>query len=199
MNGKVIAIVNRKGGSGKTTTSKNLAYDLTLHGNKVLLIDADPQCNATDGLSVAGRNYKKTILGLLRCESINRCIYHTRFKNLDIIPGSDYLASEDVMDDIFINQLKNVADVYDYIIFDTSPYFNKLTVEILKTHDLVIIPTEIAEDSVKGMMITIREMLHLFHTAKFRILYTKIDTSRETEKALKELYKQLGNVSFKGR
>ena len=92
---KIIAITNRKGGSGKTTTAKNLAYDLTLNGKHVLLIDLDPQCNATEGLT--SRKYSRTVIGMLEWMPVRKCIYKTRFKDLDILPGNDYLASTEAV------------------------------------------------------------------------------------------------------
>lgn len=150
---KIIAITNRKGGSGKTTTAKNLAYDLTLNGKHVLLIDLDPQCNATEGLT--SRKYSRTVIGMLEWMPVRKCIYKTRFKDLDILPGNDYLASTEVQDDILIKQVLPIREDYDHIVIDTSPYFNKLTAEILKISDLVIIPTLLEDDSMRGVMTTI--------------------------------------------
>lgn len=193
---KIVVIANRKGGCGKTTTAKNLAYDLTLLEKKVLLVDFDPQCNSTDGLT--SRNYKKSVIGLLKNEDIHKCIFNTRFKNLDILPGNDYLASEEVPDNIIKEQLEKVKDEYDYIIIDTSPFFNKLIAELLLVHDLVIIPCEVSEDSIKGMMTTINELSALCsNSIQFKALYTKVDESKETINDLKELQTQLGSVSFK--
>ena len=138
--GKTIAITNRKGGSGKTTTAKNIAYDLTLCNKKVLLIDLDPQCNATEGLS--GRKYSRSVIGMLQLENVHKCIYKTRFNDLDILPGNDYLASTEILDDVLYRQISPLRNEYDFIIIDTSPYFNKLTAEILKISDLVILPTD---------------------------------------------------------
>lgn len=196
MEAKVIAIINRKGGCGKTTTAKNLAYDLSNLNKRVLLIDMDPQRNCTDGLSI--RKYKKTVISLLQ-GNIKKCIYTTRFKNLDLIPGSDYLASEKVDDQIVKNQLQQVKKEYDYIIIDTSPYFNKLIAEIMLAHDFIIIPTEVLEDSVKGMVTTISELQHLGgNDINFKILFTKIDRlSRRSMKNLLELQNQLNLVSLK--
>lgn len=196
MKSKVIVIANRKGGSGKTTTAKNLGYNLTSSGYRVLLVDCDPQCNMSDGLT--GREYKRSILSLLKYENIHKCIYKTRFPGLDIIPGSDFLASEEIQDDVIKKQLDTVKEEYDYIIIDTSPYFNKLTVEILKAHDMVIIPTEINEDSLKGMITTMSELSMMFdNNVLFRILYTKIDATKETMRALESVQQELGSVSFK--
>lgn len=192
---KVIVIANRKGGCGKTTTAKNLSYDLTRLNKKVLLVDFDPQCNATDGLT--NRKYKKSVIGLLKNESINKCIFKTRFGNLDIIPGNDYLASEEVPSLIIKEQLAKVSDDYDYIIIDTSPYFNKLIAEILLAHDLVVIPSEIAEDSLKGMMTTIQELSALCdNKIQFKVLFTKVDTTKETLRDYEELKNGLNQMCF---
>lgn len=196
-NGKVIVIVNRKGGCGKTTTTKNLGYDLTLKGNKVLIADFDPQCNSTDGISASNRKYKKTVLGMLKNEDIHKCIYKTRFDNLDILPGSDFLASEDIKENLIKEQLDKVRSDYDYILIDSSPYFNALTVELLIAHDLVIIPCEVEEDSIKGMLTTINELQVFDSGAKFKILYTKTTKKKYLQKNLADLYEMLGNVSFK--
>lgn len=193
---KVIVVANRKGGCGKTTTVKNIAYNLSQKGKKILIVDFDPQCNLTDGLT--NRSYKKTVIGLLKNESIEKCIFNTRFENLDIIPGNDYLASEEIKDDLIMNQLNLIKDTYDYIVIDTSPYFNKLIAEVMKPHDLIIIPSEIGEDSIKGMMTTIEELSMLCGShIKFRVLYTKVDDTAETRNDLSELQDELRNVSFK--
>ena len=112
--GKTIAITNRKGGSGKTTTAKNIAYDLTLCNKKVLLIDLDPQCNATEGLS--GRKYSRSVIGMLQLENVHKCIYKTRFNDLDILPGNDYLASTEILDDVLYRQISPLRNEYDFIL-----------------------------------------------------------------------------------
>lgn len=192
----IIVITNRKGGSGKTTTAKNLAYNLKKDVDRVLLIDMDPQCNATDGLS--SREFKKSVLGLLRGADIHHSIFHTRFSRLDIIPGSDYLASENIQDNILDEQLDSVRSEYDYIVIDTSPYFNKLTVEILKAGDLVLIPTPLDEDSLKGASTTIQELTALFN-GKLRccVLPTMVDDTKYAAKLLQQLQQALGSLCFK--
>ena len=192
---KIIAITNRKGGSGKTTTAKNLAYDLTLKGKRVLLIDLDPQCNATEGLT--RRKYKRTVIGMLQWMPVRKCIYKTRFKDLDILPGNDYLASTEVQDNILIKQVLPVREDYDHIIIDTSPYFNKLTAEILKISDLVIIPTLLEDDSMKGVMTTILALMALFgDTIRCKVLATMVDDSRFAENLLTALKKDVGILCF---
>lgn len=195
--GKVIVIVNRKGGCGKTTTTKNLGYDLAKLGNRVLLADFDPQCNTTDGLST--RKFKKTVLSVLKNEDIKKCVYKTRFDNLDILAGSDYLASEEIKDNVIKEQLEKLKCEYDYILIDSSPYFNNLIAELLIAHDLVIIPCEVEEDSIKGMLTTINELQSIDSAAFFRILYTKVTKKKYLQKNLSELYETLGSVSFKNQ
>ena len=193
--GKTIAITNRKGGSGKTTTAKNIAYDLTLCNKKVLLIDLDPQCNATEGLS--GRKYSRSVIGMLQLENVHKCIYKTRFNDLDILPGNDYLASTEILDDVLYRQISPLRNEYDFIIIDTSPYFNKLTAEILKISDLVIIPTLLEDDSLKGVMTTIQELITLFDgDIRCKVLPTMVDKTKYTEKLLLGLKEDIGNMCF---
>ena len=99
---KIITIVNRKGGCGKTTTTKNLGYSLAKKGYRVLLVDYDPQCNTTKGLSK--RNYKKTVVDMMRGIDIRRCIYNTRY-DMDILPGNQFLASEEIANQVITDQM----------------------------------------------------------------------------------------------
>ena len=102
---KIITIVNRKGGCGKTTTTKNLGYELAKLGYRVLLVDYDPQCNTTKGLSK--REYKTTIIDLIRGKNVHKCIYTTRH-NMDIIAGNKFLASEDINNQIIVEQMNMI-------------------------------------------------------------------------------------------
>lgn len=193
--GKTITIANRKGGSGKTTTAKNIAYDLTLCNMKVLLIDLDPQCNATEGLS--GRKYSRSVIDILQQKDVHKSIYKTRFNDLDFLPGNDYLASIEILDDVLYHRTSPLRTEYDYIIIDTSTFFNKLTAEILKISDLVIIPTLLEDDSIKGVMTTIEEIITLFNgNIRCKVLPTMVDTTKYTEKLLLALKEDLGSICF---
>lgn len=186
MEQNVIAIVNRKGGCGKTTTAKNISYMLaTKHHKKVLLIDFDPQCNATRGLS--NKEYQKTVLNVLDSYNIRKCIYRTYHK-FDVIPGSDYLASKQIELGVLERQIKCIQKEYDYIIIDTSPDFDQLIAEIIKSSSQIIIPTEVEADSLDGMTTTINELKALCGlTVNYKILYTKVDNSRSTQSFIKDL------------
>lgn len=193
--GKVITVVNRKGGCGKTTTVKNLGYSLARQKYKVLLIDYDPQCNATKGLSK--RNYTYTVIDLMREKGIRKCIYHTRF-NMDIIPGNKFLASENVKNQVIITQIESIIDEYDFIIIDTSPYFNKLTAEILFVTDIAIIPTTVEPDSLDGMSSTINELEELCnYNIIYKILLTQINDLKSTLDDIEELNNGLEDLILK--
>ena len=187
--GKIITVVNRKGGCGKTTTTKNLGYSLAKLGYKVLLVDYDPQCNTTKGLSK--RNYKFSIVDLINGKDIRKCIYRTRY-DMDILPGNQFLASEEINDQIIVTQMKEVINDYDFIINDTSPYFNKLTAEILFVTDLAIIPTIIEPDSLDGMSTTINELEELCdYDIEYKILLTQVNDLKSTQDDVEALDENL--------
>lgn len=192
---KIITIVNRKGGCGKTTTTKNLGYELAKLGYRVLLVDYDPQCNTTKGLSK--REYKTTIIDLIRGKNVYKCIYATRH-DMDIIAGNKFLASEDINDQIIVDQMNKVCNEYDFIINDTSPYFNKLTAEILFVTDLAIIPTTIEPDSLDGMSTTINEIEELCdYNINYKILLTQVNDLKSTEQDVKDLDENLEELILK--
>jgi ATPases involved in chromosome partitioning len=181
----VIGIVNRKGGVGKTTTVKNLAYSLALLKKRVLVMDFDPQCNSTKGL--CKRKFDKNISDVLAGKDIKRCIYHTRH-NMDIIPGDQYLGSTKIEKNILNEQLDKIKDEYDYILGDTSPFFNELIAEILLSSHLIIIPTEIEVDSLDGMTTAINELLYLCgHKVKYKLLFTKVTNLKSVNDDIKDL------------
>ena len=169
--GKIISLVNQKGGVGKTTTSINLSSSLGHLGKKVLLIDLDPQSNSTTGLGVDRGKIKKSIYNVImgECE-IKEAIIKTQFKNLSIIPAMIDLAGVDieliqisVQDKEFViteqlkKQLEMVRDRYDFIIIDCPPNLGILTTNALAASDSVLIPIQCEYYSLEGVN-------HLLHT-----------------------------------
>lgn len=153
---KIISLVNQKGGVGKTTTSINLAAALGNLDKRVLLIDMDPQSNATTGLGLNANDFKYDIYELItgKCEA-KKAIKKTKFKNLSIIPSTINLAGVDVefvkkmLDDKEFQQnsqlkfkLAEIKDNYDYIIIDCQPSLGIGTMNALVASDSVIIPVQ---------------------------------------------------------
>ena len=191
----VIAIVNRKGGVGKTTTAKNLSYSLALMNKKVLLIDLDPQCNSTKGLS--SRNFNNTVNEVLENGKLKRCIYSLRF-GFDIVPGNQLLASHQFDENTLSYAINSIKGEYDYIIIDSSPYFNELTAELLLCSDEVIIPTEVEVDALDAMTTTIAELDTLNNgKTKYTLLFTKVTNLKTVHDDINELDSIFKSSRFK--
>jgi chromosome partitioning protein len=135
MSASVIAVTNQKGGVGKTTTAINLAYCLSKSGKRVLLVDFDPQGNATSGLGVNKQTLEKTVLEVIRDGAgIGEAVIKTPHKNLYIVPATPHLANAEVElanADRRFSRLKlalSQADEYDFVVIDSPPSLSLLTV-----------------------------------------------------------------------
>ncbi|MDD2446046.1 MAG: AAA family ATPase, partial [Clostridia bacterium] len=127
--GKIIAFANQKGGVGKTTTCINLAAYIAVMGKKVLIVDMDPQGNATSGVGIEKNSSLKTIYNLIDGDcSIEEVILQTQFENLDIVPATVDLAGAEIdlvqmkaREKIVKNILNRIVENYDYILIDCPP------------------------------------------------------------------------------
>ena len=167
MQAKVVSFSNQKGGVGKTTSCVNIAAQIAKKGKNVLLIDMDPQGNATSGLGIAKSKIKTTTYDVIigRAEAKD-AIIKTKFKNLSIIPATIDLAGAELelydmeQDENFTKiALDSIKDNYDYIFIDCPPSLGMLTVKALSISDGVVIPMQCEFYSLEGMS-------QLFNTIK---------------------------------
>ena len=157
--GKIIAVANQKGGVGKTTTSVNLSACLGAAGKKVLLVDFDPQGNASSGVGVESKKLKKTIYDVfIQSESIDECLVQTKFKNLYLAPSNMNLSGAeielvDMKDREF--KLKTVLDAcknrFDYIFIDCPPSLGLLTINSFAASDTVLVPIQCEYYALEGL------------------------------------------------
>lgn len=156
---KIIAIANQKGGVGKTTTSINITAALAVRNKKVLLIDADPQGNATSGFGINKNEVENTVYELLIGEcSIRDCIIKNVVENVSIIASNVNLsaAEMDLRDEkrkefILRNEIDYIRDDYDFIIIDCPPSLNLLTINAMTTADSVMVPIQCEYYALEGL------------------------------------------------
>ena len=157
--GRTIAIANQKGGVGKTTTSINLSASLAAKGKKVLMIDTDPQGNATSGFGIDKNDLEDTIYELILGEcSVQDCIIKDVIPGVSVLPSNVNLAAAEIeligvdkKEYILKKEIDWVKDSYDFIIIDCPPSLSMLTVNALAVANSVVIPVQAQYLSAKGL------------------------------------------------
>ena len=157
--GKIIAFLNQKGGVGKTTTCVNMAGYLATFGKKTLLLDIDPQGNASSNLGIDKDSKPKTIYDVIVDDNtIDEVIQSTKVPNLDVIPSDVDLAGAEIelvqmnnREKVIRNILKKIKDKYDYICIDCPPSLGLITVNALTACDSVLIPIQCEYFALEGL------------------------------------------------
>ena len=165
--GRIIAVANQKGGVGKTTTAINLSAALAEKGKKVLLIDLDPQGNATSGVGVEKNQVENTVYDLILGE-----IEYTDIENLHLIASNVDLAAAEIeligiaeKEFIIKKAVEKIRDRYDFILIDCPPSLNLLTINAMTTADTVLVPIQCEYYALEGLS----QLIHTINLVRERL------------------------------
>ncbi len=185
--GKIVALANQKGGVGKTTTTINLAASLAALEKKVLVVDADPQANASSGLGLDIKAIEKTIYEcLIGSATAREAIVRTEYDNLDVLPSHINLVGAELemlhvdnREKQLVSVLEPIRGDYDFILIDCSPSLGLITVNALTAADSIIIPVQCEYFALEG----ISKLLNTI-----RIIKSKLNPQLEIEGFLLTMY-----------
>ena len=190
----VLAFANQKGGVGKTTSAVNLAASLGILGHKVLLVDFDPQGNATSGLGFDKRDIKKCIYDtLINDVMMKDVLLHSDYENLDVIPATIQLAGAEIelvslmnREGRLKNALERVKHDYDYVLIDCPPSLGLLTINALTAANSVLVPIQCEFYALEGVS-------QLMNTIK--LVQRNLNPALKLEGVLMTMFDQRTNLS----
>ena len=193
--GRIIAIANQKGGVGKTTTSINLSACLAEKGQRVLVVDIDPQGNTTSGLGVEKTELENTVSELILGEAeLDECLIKNVIDNLDVLPSNVNLAGAEIdligvenREYILKNKLAEIEDKYDFIIIDCPPSLTMLTVNAMTTANTVLVPIQCEYYALEGLS-------QLIHT--INLVQQRLNPDLEMEGVVFTMYDARTNLSL---
>ena len=207
--GKVISVANQKGGVGKTTTTVNLGTLLAKKGKKVLLIDADPQGNATSGLGVEKEVEFSTYDILVNDTEMEETIQDTIIKNLKICPSNMNLAGAEVelvsmmsREQRLKEKLEEIKEKFDYILIDCPPSLGLITINALSASDSVLIPVQCEYFALEGVgeLLKTIELVRKYYNRNLTVegaILTMYDASTNlSNQVVKEVNKYFENRVF---
>ena len=192
--GVIISIVNQKGGVGKTTSAVNISAALGAKGKKVLLVDFDPQGNATSGVGIIKQNLENTVYELFLEEcTVSECLTQSAVDNLNVLPSNVNLSGAEIdligvegREFILKNILDSIKDLYDYIIIDCPPSLNVLTVNAMTAADSVIVPIQCEYYALEGLS-------QLIHT--INLIQDRLNDKLEIDGIVFTMYDSRTNLS----
>lgn len=193
--GRTIVIANQKGGVGKTTTAINLSASLAELGQKVMIIDMDPQGNTTSGLGVEKEELENTVYELLLGEtSIENCMIKDAFENLTIVPSNINLAAAEIeligVDEkeyILKKEVEKIKKDYDFVLIDCPPSLSMLTINSMCAADTVLVPIQCEYYALEGLT-------QLMHT--INLVQERLNPELEIEGVVFTMYDARTNLSL---